>query len=69
MIEDVRKMVRNCIGLDAPARPERDTVRCPSDAYEPGSPGGLCETDGHYECKECVHADPDVLREREDEYR
>jgi hypothetical protein len=60
-----REMVRLNVGLDRPARSERDPdAPCPSDAFEPGAPSGDCDTDGHYMCSECVHCRPGVLEER-----
>jgi hypothetical protein len=32
-------------------------VDAPCDGFEPGTPAGTyCGTDGHYLCRECVHA-------------
>lgn len=60
-----RKLVRESIGIDRPARPERDPdLPCPSRAFDPGEPAGDCDTDGHYMCAECVHCRPGVLAER-----
>lgn len=59
-----RELVRGTLGLD---HDERDVdYPCPSRAFEPGSPQGTCETDGHYMCRECVHADPRAIAERDE---
>lgn len=55
--------LRRILGLD---RPERDRdLPCPSRDFEPGTPCGTCQTDGHYMCRECAHADPDAIAERD----
>jgi hypothetical protein len=63
-----RALLRSILGFDRPALPERDLdLPCPSRDFEPGEPQGRCMTDGHYMCRECVHADPEALAERDEE--
>ena len=62
-----RELVRSRLDLDQPDRPERDAdLPCPSRAFEPGLPAGTCETDGHYMCRECEHADPRAIAARDE---
>lgn len=57
-----RAMVRATIGVD---KPERDVdFPCPVDSFLPGDPTGDCDTDGHYMCAECAHANPVSIAER-----
>lgn len=59
-----REIVRSTLGLD---RPERDVdFPCPERDFKPGKPAGNCWTDGHYMCRECAHADPAVIAERDE---
>jgi len=60
-----RELVRSALGLD---RPERDVdYPCPSRDFEPGEPRGDCDTDGHYMCRECVHASRRAIAERDEQ--
>lgn len=70
MADMARAIVRRMIGLSGLESHERDIdAPCPSRDFEPGDPDGDCETDGHYMCRECAHADPAVIAEREEEHR
>lgn len=64
---DERTMVRRRTGIDTPHDERDPDLPCPSDDFEPGTPEGECETDGHYMCRECVNADPTALEERDTE--
>ena len=59
-----RSRIRALLGIDPPER-DRD-FPCPSRDFTPGTPDGERETDGHYMCAECVHANPETLAEREE---
>lgn len=39
----------------------RDSIinDCPSQDYEPGTPSGNCDGDGHYQCNGCIHHTPE----------
>ena len=38
--------------VGTPGLRDRDA---PCDGFEPGTPNGDCDTDGHYLCDECIH--------------
>ncbi len=62
-----RELVRLHVGIDQPDRHERDIdAPCPSREFDPGEPAGFCETDGHYMCRECAHASPSSIAERDE---
>lgn len=43
--------------LTRPARVARDVVDDDCVDFTPGAPGGSCDGDGHYKCRECVNLD------------
>jgi hypothetical protein len=61
---NVKELVRSWIGIDKIGRDVDHP--CPSDDFSPGTPDGHCETDGHYMCRECVHASPAAIAERDE---
>lgn len=54
-----RATIRMLLGLERPpdAMPGVRDADSPCADFEPGTPSGTdCYTDGHYLCRECVHA-------------
>ena len=38
---------------------EKVETDCPSNEFEAGEPSGKCDGNGHYQCKGCVHYNPE----------
>lgn len=57
--------------LDLEERPRRAKYNTDEDCkeFDPGTPGGECQSDGHYMCWECKHMSQEEIKKREEQYK